>query len=61
MAKRGSDVARELARTEPARWLTAMSASPLTGAAVAGAFPVPEAAEPVLLALVAGVIARPPG
>jgi len=38
--------------------LTAMSISPLVGAAAAGAFPIPEAAEPVLLALAAGVITQ---
>lgn len=41
-----------------AGWLTAMSVSPLIGAAVAGAFPIPPAAEPVLLALAAGVITQ---
>lgn len=41
-----------------AGWLAAMSVSPLIGATVAGAFPVPETAEPVLLALAAGVIAQ---
>ena len=41
-----------------AGWLAAMSASPIIGAAVAGAFRVTEAAEPVLLALAAGVIAQ---
>jgi zinc transporter ZupT len=41
-----------------AGWLAAMSISPLIGAAVADAFSVPEAAEPVLLTLAAGVIAQ---
>ena len=41
-----------------AGWLTAMSVSPLIGAAVTGAFAVPAAAEPVLLALAAGVITQ---
>jgi zinc transporter ZupT len=41
-----------------AGWLTAMSVSPLIGAAVASAFPIPAAAEPVLLALAAGVITQ---
>jgi zinc transporter ZupT len=41
-----------------AGWLTAMSVSPLIGAAVAGAFPIPAAAEPVPLALAAGVITQ---
>jgi len=35
-----------------------MSISPLLGVAVADAFPVPEAAVPVLLTLAAGVIAQ---
>jgi hypothetical protein len=35
-----------------------MSVSPLIGAAVTGAFAVPAAAEPVLLALAAGVITQ---
>jgi hypothetical protein len=38
--------------------LAAMCVSPVIGAAVAGAFPVPAAAEPVLLALAAGIIAQ---
>ena len=38
--------------------LAAMSVSPLIGAAAAGAFGVPAAAEPVLLALAAGIIAQ---
>ena len=41
-----------------AGWLAAMCISPLIGAAVADAFSVPEAAEPVMLALAAGVIAQ---
>lgn len=41
-----------------AGWLAAMSLSPVIGAGVAGAFPIPAAAEPVLLALAAGVIAQ---
>jgi zinc transporter ZupT len=41
-----------------AGWLAAMSISPLLGVAVADAFSVPEAAEPVLLTLAAGVIAQ---
>jgi ZIP family zinc transporter len=41
-----------------AGWLAAMSVSPLIGAAVAGALPVPAAAGPVLLALAAGVLAQ---
>ena len=46
------------ARRRAAGWLAAMSISPLIGAVAAGAFPVPEAVEPVLLALAAGVIVR---
>jgi zinc transporter ZupT len=38
--------------------LAAMSVSPLIGAGAAGAFGVPAAAEPVLLALTAGIIAQ---
>jgi len=38
-------------------WLALMCLSPLLGAAAADAFPVPEAAEPVLLAAAAGVLA----
>jgi hypothetical protein len=34
-----------------------MCLTPVTGAATAGAFPVPAAAEPVLLATAAGVLA----
>jgi ZIP family zinc transporter len=41
-----------------AGWLAAMSVSPVVGAAAAGALPVPAAAEPVLLALAAGVLAQ---
>ncbi len=41
-----------------ARWLAAMSLSPLVGAAVTGAFAVPAAAEPVLLALAAGILTQ---
>ena len=41
-----------------AGWLAAMSVSPILGAVAAGAFPVPQATEPVLLALAAGVIAQ---
>jgi ABC-type uncharacterized transport system permease subunit len=41
-----------------AGWLAAMSGSPILGAVAAGAFPVPQATEPVLLALAAGVIAQ---
>jgi ZIP family zinc transporter len=39
-------------------WMTVMSVSTLVGAAVAGAFPIPAAAEPMLLALAAGVITQ---
>jgi zinc transporter ZupT len=41
-----------------AGWLAAMCVSPFIGAVVAGSLPVPAAAEPVLLALAAGVIAQ---
>jgi zinc transporter ZupT len=41
-----------------AGWLTALCVSPVIGAITARAFPVPEAAEPVLLAVAAGVIAQ---
>jgi ZIP family zinc transporter len=41
-----------------AGWLAAMCVSPVIGAAAAGAFPVPATAEPVLLALAAGIIAQ---
>jgi zinc transporter ZupT len=39
-------------------WLTVMSISPLVGAAVAGAAPLPAAAEPVLAAAAAGILAQ---
>ena len=42
-------------------WLALMRLSPVIGAAAADAFPVPAAAEPVLLAVAAGVLAQPPG
>jgi len=45
-------------RRRVAVWLAAMSVSPLLGAAVAGAFSIPAAAEPVLLALAAGILAQ---
>jgi len=41
-----------------APWLAAMCISPVIGAIVAGAFPIPAVAEPVLLALAAGVLAQ---
>jgi ZIP family zinc transporter len=41
-----------------AGWLAAMSVSPILGAVTASTFPVPEATEPVLLALAAGVVAQ---
>jgi ZIP family zinc transporter len=41
-----------------AGWLAAMCVSPILGAVAAGAFPVPQATEPVLLALATGVIAQ---
>ena len=45
-------------RRRVAGWLALMCLSPVIGAAVSDAFPVPEAAEPVLLALAAGVLAQ---
>jgi zinc transporter ZupT len=45
-------------RRRVAGWLAAMSVSPIFGAVAASAFPVPQATEPVLLALAAGVIAQ---
>jgi zinc transporter ZupT len=45
-------------RRRVAGWLAAMSVSPIFGAVTASAFPVPQATEPVLLALAAGVIAQ---
>jgi ZIP family zinc transporter len=41
-----------------AGWLAAMSVSPILGAVTARAFPVPEATEPLLLALAGGVVAQ---
>jgi hypothetical protein len=45
-------------RRRVAGWLAAMSVSPLLGAAAAGTFSIPAAAEPVLLALAAGILAQ---
>ena len=45
-------------RRRVAGWLALMCLSPLIGAAAAGAFPVPAAAEPLLLAVAAGVLAQ---
>ena len=45
-------------RRRVAGWLTLMCLSPVIGAAAADAFPVPAAAEPVLLAVAAGVLAQ---
>src|SRR5215831_3630351 len=45
-------------RRRLAGWLALMCLSPVTGAAAAGALPVPAAAEPVLLAVAAGVLAQ---
>jgi ZIP family zinc transporter len=45
-------------RRRVAGWLALMCLSPVIGAAAAGTFPVPEAAEPVLLALATGVLAQ---
>lgn len=41
-----------------AGWLTAMTISPLIGAAVTAAAPIPAAAEPVLVAAAAGILAQ---
>jgi hypothetical protein len=41
-----------------AGWLALMCISPVIGAAAAGAFGVPATAEPVLLAVAAGVLAQ---
>jgi zinc transporter ZupT len=41
-----------------APWLAVMSTSPVIGAVVAGALPIPATVEPVLLAVAAGVIAQ---
>ena len=45
-------------RRRVAGWLALMCLSPVIGAAAADAFPVPAAAEPVLLAVAAGVLAQ---
>ena len=45
-------------RRRVAGWLALMCLSPVAGAVAADAFPVPEAAEPVLLAVAAGVLAQ---
>jgi ZIP family zinc transporter len=45
-------------RRRVAGWLALMCLSPVIGAAAADAFGVPEAAEPLLLALAAGVLAQ---
>jgi ZIP family zinc transporter len=47
-----------LLRHRVAGWLAAMCVSPILGAAAASAFAVPEAAEPVLLAVAAGILAQ---
>jgi len=39
-------------------WLAAMCASPVIGVLVTGAYPVPEAARPALLALAGGILAQ---
>jgi hypothetical protein len=39
-------------------WLALMCLGPVTGAAVVGAFPVPEAAGPLLVAAAAGILAQ---
>jgi ZIP family zinc transporter len=45
-------------RRRVAAWLALVCLTPVTGAATAGALPVPAAAEPVLLAMAAGVLAQ---
>jgi zinc transporter ZupT len=45
-------------RRRVAGWLALMCLSPVIGAAAADTFPVPAAAEPVLLALAAGILAQ---
>ena len=45
-------------RRRRAVWLTAMCASPLAGAALAGTWPVPQGAQPLMLAVAAGVLAQ---
>jgi zinc transporter ZupT len=45
-------------RRRVAVWLALMCFSPVIGAAAADAFPVPAAAEPVLLAMAAGILAQ---
>jgi zinc transporter ZupT len=45
-------------RRQVAGWLAAMSISPVLGAAAPGVLPVPAAAEPVLIALAAGILAQ---
>jgi zinc transporter ZupT len=45
-------------RRRAAGWLALMCLSPVIGAAAADSFPVPAAAEPVLLALATGVLAQ---
>ena len=45
-------------RRQVAAWVALMCLSPVAGAAAAGAWPVPDAAEPVLLAMAAGVLAQ---
>jgi len=47
-----------LLRHRVAGWLAAMCVSPVLGAAAASAFAVPEAAEPVLLAVAAGILGQ---
>jgi len=45
-------------RHRVAGWLALMCLSPVIGAAAAGTFPVPAAAEPMLLALATGILAQ---
>ncbi len=45
-------------RGRMALWLTAMCVGPLVGVVVTSAFPLPEAAEPLLFAFAAGILAQ---
>src|SRR5215469_8517008 len=59
---RGGPGRRALLHAHPRRrvriWLAAMCASPVIGVLVTGAYPVPEAARPALLALAGGILAQ---
>jgi ZIP family zinc transporter len=45
-------------RRQTASWLAVLCAGPVVGAAVAGAFPLPEAAGPLLVATAAGILTQ---